>query len=503
MKKAIKTIFTHSTNVGFFLVAIIILSVFSFQYPLTSKLPLGNDAPTHIQNARYPISAPPFSTVADRFAPFKTTYRLSSSLFALARFLPFSWPQRFMIWMALGHLLTGLLLGYLLRKFAGLIPAFIGMVFWSISVVGVLSFVQIGFMPQLWSMIFLLLFFEKLHAKSKIGVGLSLIAMWFAHPGTFIVCALALVITLPQYIFSKLDRVNETACTWKRVTVSVASALLLILLFIAFKRWPSYIALETEFNVFRTISEILKSQIGIIVPFTPIGLIIFSRLNSISKFFRLYLVTFGALSIVLGFNSLLGIGILESRFFPFAIISIIIFGSIGIWKVLQTAFAFGPLRYLVLTVILAVAIFQGWHTAGAYFANPGIDKTYQQLQPNQVEVFGWIKQNLPSNAVIAQNDSLGDGVIRWLPVLTDRGTTNGGYLNKNSCADVMNLLTQSSATYMLYFKKFETMSTAYETNPLLFKKVYDTEEAVIYELPVKQAQNAEQIKIKPATLCAN
>lgn len=408
-----------------------------------------------------------------------------------------------MIWMALGHLLTGLLLGYLINKIAGIVPAFIGMVFWAVSIIGVLSFVQIGFLPQLWSMIFLLLFFERLHTKSKIGIGITFIAIWFAHPGTFIVCALALVITLPQYIFSKLYCAGKTRCTWKRVAVSAITALLLVLLFVIFKRWPTYITAENEFDVFRTIPEILKSQIGIIVPFVAIGFIVFLRDSFQPKFFRLFLTTFGIISIILGFNSLLGIGVLESRFFPFAVISIIIFGSIGIWKILQTALAFAPLRYLALTAILAVAIFQGWHTASAYFADPGIDKTYQQLQQNQVDVFDWIKQNLPISAVIAQNDSLGDGVIRWLPVLSERGTTNGGNLNKNSCAEIMNHLIQSNATHILYFKKFELTPRAYKTNPLLFKKIYDTENAAIFELPTRQALNAKQAKINPTTLCAN
>ena len=157
----------------------------------------------------------------------------------------------------------------------------------------------------------------------------------------------------------------------------------------------------------------------------------------------------------------------------------------------------------MLAAILFVAIFQGWHTAAAYFADPGIDNTYQQLQDSQVKVFNWIKQNLPTNTVIAQNDSLGDGVIRWLPTISDRGTVNDKHLNTNSCPVIMEHLLKSNTTHILYFKKFEPIANAYETNPMLFKKVYDTEDAIIFELPVKQALNAEQMKINPATLCAN
>jgi hypothetical protein len=126
---------------GLMFIGLLILTIFSFQYPFMAKIPLGNDDPTHIQTARYPFIAPAFSSVSKKLSVFKSTYPLSEVLFTLARFLPFSWSQRFMIWMALGHLLSGIALGYLLKKIAGTGPAVVGMIFWAISAIGVLCFI--------------------------------------------------------------------------------------------------------------------------------------------------------------------------------------------------------------------------------------------------------------------------------------------------------------------------------------------------------------------------
>lgn len=490
-------------NIVLLSIGVLILLVSSFQYPFTAKIPLGNDTPTHIQNARYPFSAPARRDVAERFAPLRTNYQLSSSLFVLARFLPFTWPQRFMIWMALGHLLTGLILGYLLKKIAGTIPALIGMVLWASSIFGVLMFAQIGFMPQLWSMIFLLIFAERLYARSPIGAGIALIAIFFAHPGTFVVCALALAITLPQYIFSKFYCPETNRCLFKRITVTILSALLLLLFLFFYKNWPIYIALEKDVGIFRTLSYVLTSQIGIIIPLVPIGFLAFVKNHLLPKYFRIFLSTFGVISIVLGFNSLLGLGSLESRFFPYAIISIIIFGSLGLDVCLQYAFSFAPLRHLVLFLILSIVAFQGWHTTVSYIANPETDKSYQHLQEKQMQVFQWIKQNLPENAVIAQNNSLPDGVVRWLPVISDRGMVGEDYLNKNTCPKILQLLPSTNATHSIFFTKYETLPGAYENNPLLFKKIYDSNDAVIYEFPKKLVNDIINMKIDPSTLCVN
>jgi hypothetical protein len=481
----------------------LMLVVFSFQYPFTAKIPLGNDTPTHIQIARYPISAPAYRDVAESFAPLKTCYQLPSSLFVLARFLPFTWPQRFMIWMALGHLISGLILGYLLKKIAGTIPALIGMILWASSVFGVLMFAQIGFMPQLWSMIFLLFFLERIQARSPIGAGVALIAIWFSHPGTFVVCALALAITFPQYIFSKFYCPKTDKCLSKRIIITLLSSLSLLLFLFFFKNWPTYITFEKDLGIFRTLSYILTSQIGIIIPLVPIGFFAFVKNHSLPQYFKIFLSTFGVISIVLGFNSLLGLGSLESRFFPYAIISVIILGSIGLEVCLRYAFSFAPLRYLVLFFILSIVAFQGWHTAVSYITNPETDKSYQHLQEKQMQIFQWIKQNLPENAVIAQNDSLPDGVVRWLPAISDRGMVPANYLSKNFCPTIMQHLLKSNATHVLFFTKYEKIPSVYATNSKLFEKIYDNNEAIIYKLPIAQAKNLNDLKLNPATLCAN
>jgi hypothetical protein len=492
-----------SGNIVLLSVGVLVLFIFSFQYPFTAKIPLGNDTPAHIQNARYPFSAPAHREVAEHFAPFKTNYQLSSSLFVLARFLPFSWPQRFMIWMALGHLISGLILSYLLKKIAGTIPALIGMILWASSVFGVLMFAQIGFMPQLWSMIFLLFFMERLQARSPTGAGVALIAVWFTHPGTFIICTLALVITLPQYIFTKTYCLSKNICLPIRIIITVLSSFLLLLFLFFYKNWPLYIAAEQALGVFRTLPFMLISQIGIIIPLVPIGFFIFLKNHSLPLYFRVFLSTFGVISIVLGFNSLLGLGILESRFFPYAIITTTILGSIGFDACLRYAFPLAPLRHLILFFVLSIVTFQGWHTAVSYITNPNTDKTYQHLQEKQIQIFRWIKQNLPNNAVIAQDDPIPDGVVRWLPVISDRGTVNSRRLLKDYCPSILQNLIETNATHIIFFTNYENIPDVYKANPQLFKEIYNNNEAIIYELPTTQVTELYNQKINLNTLCAS
>jgi hypothetical protein len=205
------------------------------------------------------------------------------------------------------------------------------------------------------------------------------------------------------------------------------------------------------------------------------------------------------MSIVLGLNSILGIGVLESRFEPFMIISIIVFGSLGLVEILKHVFSSSFLRYLVLTAILLIACFQGWNATAYYLAHRENNKAYQHLSPSQEEVFQWMKENLPTNAVVAQSDPLPDGIVRWLPVISDRGSFNTKIFTEKSCAELMEEMVKLPTTHVIFFTKYQVVPDFYQNNPQLFKLLYDKNDSLIFQLPIEQIKNSNDKN----TLCTN
>lgn len=489
------------TEKTFLLAGLIVLTIFSFQYPFTARLPLGNDTPTHIQIGRYPFSAPPNRNVSEKNAALRTNYQLSSLSFSLTRIFPFSWPKRFMIWMALGHLFSGILLGYLLRKIAGPIISMIGMILWGISAIGVLVFAEIGFMPQLWSMTALLLFLEMLRRESYFGAALMGLVMWFAHPGTFVVAALTIAVTMPQLLVDILFPRSQKKKIYKTLATILLLALAALLL-IYYKNWPSYIAYERFPGVFRDLFSLLSSPIGFMLPLSPMGFFIFINNVSLPTYFRIFLASFGVSSFVLGFNSLVGIGILESRFIPFAIISLIIFGSIGFYETLKLAFAFKVLRFSVLTIVLFVASFQAWHSSAYYLKNPGINKSYRHLSSEQEKSYLWMKNNLEHDSVIAHNNVLPDEGIKWMTVITELGNHYSPTLFKDSCEKTLSTISKENNTHAIFFTEYQKIPEYYPEKSQLFKKIHHENKIEIYELPYKIAKDAAFNQKNPSVLCS-
>jgi hypothetical protein len=146
------------------LVALSCLIAPAIQYPLSTTFPVGGDAAPHIATVQHILTKPIYSISRIAHSWYPATY----ILFSLNAFIPFiSWTQLYPWWMALGQILTGLAIGLLIFRISGLRAAIIGIALWGMTPIALTSFFEDATMAQLWSLPWLVLFFEAVAMNSK------------------------------------------------------------------------------------------------------------------------------------------------------------------------------------------------------------------------------------------------------------------------------------------------------------------------------------------------
>lgn len=454
------------------ILGIILLFVLAFQYPFSVTVPIGGDAPSHVATAQHLKLL------------LVSPYRLSSLLFAAMGALPMSWLFRFTVFMAIGYTLSGLLLALLLRKIADNLTATLGLVFWAVSVWDVLPFYRDGTLAQLWSIPFLLLFFYAASTQRKKLLFVAWVCLYFAHPATFAIVSLVLLLITPYHAIK-----TKYGGIIMPLLATTALAFLGILIFFLFPKYFPYSNIS-EFVKYISIKDFLETRVGTLFFLAPLGLLAFFSNNKLNIFTKQLLLGFAVLSFFTTFNSLLGVGAWERRFAPYFILSLIIFGAIGLSSVLKEAI---PQKFLLFVVVLFLSISlasHAWLSSAGYYRHFNGDRA--SLHSDELKAYQWIDVNLPAKAVVLQTLNRGRG-IEWLSVFSKRNNYVLDYQPVHysllaSCAEILKDLPKikTKITYAIFYTWTERPPQSYLQNPAIFPLIYKNPEVEIYKLPTSE-----------------
>lgn len=337
--------------------SLILLIILAVQYPFSVTLPIGSDAVFHttiMQTlADYPITS--WSLWKQLWYPGVYV------IFAPATLLTFlDWPTRFIWWMVLGHVASGLALAWLLKRLANWSAAAASLGLWALTPIIATPFFEDGTLAQLWSLPFLFLTYERI-IKGKylaaIMVGFFTIT---THPMTALVMLTSLAVSyavssaVRYYLLTRSQQLAHLAAGLISVVL-----LLVLLMFLA----TSNTEIFTErFEKSSYFSEIIA---GSFLPWTILSVVGFLFLSQ--QYLKshpltvILLANFTLLSWLLAANHLLGLGIWTKRFAPYLVAATIILAAYALPSLLRRSLPNNFLRFTFYCVLFASLAVGLWH----------------------------------------------------------------------------------------------------------------------------------------------
>lgn len=463
--------------------SVIVLVAFSFQYPAVMPSPIGGDAAIHVRRTMD--------------GTMGSVYPLSMALFSAgARIIPASWETSFVVWMALGHVATGLAIGLILYRIGGKWPAVFGMLFWSAATMNVLPFFRAATMPQLWSMVFLLLTIERFIKGSVWWGALALVATYFAHPVSFAVGALVAALALPTlFTFRWLPDVFPRRTIALGITLLSGGAVLMI--FLLFPSTFPFADLAWD-EPWHNMLRLLSTHFGPVLLLAPVGAVIFAVQRRTPLPSRLVLLVFGTLSVMLSLNDTFGGDIPVKRFIPYGIATAAIFGALGMYHLVSGISPHRWAKGVLTALMLAILLTNGWNIAqSAYqeFASGcTVPYTCPAVRHAEREAYEWIHANLPEDAVMVVAEGRGRAT-EWIPVLAERNVAAPRFsgqwadtLLTGSCADMFAIIARDkqTATHAVLYKTGDIIPQLFTDYPNLFSTIYENEDVIIIAFPNKE-----------------
>lgn len=383
------------SEIVLYIIAIACLLATAIQYPLSTTFPIGGDDAAHISTVQHIFTNPLYSL--NKIA--NSWYPVAYILFSINALIPHAnWPIIFSWWMALGQIVTGCALGFFAYRLSGPKASAIAIALWAMTPITMTSFFEDGTMAQLWSLPWIILFFERMLVKSYKGMALFAFLALFSHPITALVLICTLAIS--AMIFDK--RVALLAI----VITSVAGVIIY---------FRQDILQISSHEASRYIPELLH---GFYLPWLLAALYGWFCIIQKHKENALLLTTLGSflsISFLLGANDLLGIGFWTNRLDAYLLIFVIVAGSIGFATVLKNLKA--PIFATCIASFLCIGL-----TMSAFHDNENIYKryespsTYTRIHPQELESLTWMNNNLPMNATIFTSGETRN--YEWIPVLT-------------------------------------------------------------------------------------
>lgn len=456
-----------TTTIFVFLVPVLMLLVFSFQYPFSVDVPIGGDAPSHIMNA----------TNLKRF--IKSPYPLSSLILSSTHILPWAWTTRFNFAMATGFALSGFVLAFFLNKIGGKTPAIIGMMFWSISAWDILPFFRDGTFAQLWSMPFLILFYWSAMKKRLHIMLLIIFLLYFLHPATFFVALLSLILSFPILATEFFNMSKSTSI----ILVIIFGFCITTLLFI----FPTFFpySQSPDNNTYLSYKDLIESRIGILTLLSLVGLFFFLTKKT-NYYFKSLFITYLLISFFVSLNSLWGIGSWERRFFPYFAFVLIFLGSLGLADLLREFFPLKVVRITVFLFLMLPLCLNAWLVFKGYYRIFNTDRS--AMRKTEQAAYEWLKNNTDKNSMVLQTLDRGRGV-EWLPVIAKRNNFVVNYQpsNLDILKDCNYLITKNAKlglTHALFYQWTEKIPDYIKNDDKLFPLVFKNSEVSIFELPI-------------------
>ncbi len=468
-----------------------LLLAFSLQYPLSADFPLGGDAAIHITTAQTVLNtaAEPRETIS---LLRQSKYPLSHFLLAGTRLLPLSWPDRFMWWAAAGQALAGLALGGLLWRVADWRAAAAGMIIWALSAVGVGNHFEDGTIPQLWSLVFMILAFERLAAGSGRGMLVLTALALAAHFLTGLVLVLALTMgtaavlplrrRLPAADATQAGLPARQAVMMKYLLLITAAVLVFALYrLLAGISWPAVGQQSADFFLL----DVLRSKFApwVVISLPGLALLVNHLRRRLPA--TTVLLSFLWLSLLLTNNSALtGSGMWENRFRTYLIVSISLAAGLALPKLVRAALPWRPARAVFVVLLLASFSFTTWRDNSAvygYYNNPD---NRARLHPQVRAAIDWMDLSLPAGSYVASSGAT--RYAEWIPALS--GLRWGALDYSHPLLGGLGESTQPNPdaypySHLIFLKHHEDLPYYLNQSPENYKIVYENQSVVIIKLP--------------------
>ncbi len=302
--------------------------------------------------------------------------------------------------MAIGQILTGIAIGVLVYRLAGLQASAFAIGLWAITPIAMTSFFEDGTMAQLWSLPWTILFLERMAAKSFKGMTLFALLSIFSHPVTAFILLGTLVIT--------------AMISDRRIFFLVLFASIIPITIIYVRKSILFIPFSHESSIH--IFELLH---GFYFPWLIAA--IYGWCCIIKKYSNnaLLLTGFGSflfIAFLLGANDYLGIGFWTHRVDVYLILFVVIAASVGVsslFKNLRTV-NFATLFSCLLIIGLTLSVFHDNENIYKRYESPS---TYSRIHPQELAALAWMNTHLPSSSVIFTSGETRN--YEWIPVLTN------------------------------------------------------------------------------------
>ncbi len=390
--------------------AVACLIATAIQYPLSTTFPMGGDAAAIILRVQHVFTDPlgTFENIRHSWYP------VSYILFSLNALNPFVyWPVAFSWWMALGQILTGAMLALLTYRIAGMRAAAISMAIWAMTPITMTSFFEDGTMAQLWSLPFILLFLERMYAKSIRGMVVAFILLFFSHPITAAVFIASTLVAFPNLLItptlaSTSEKNTRRILIWCFVASICAGAL-----FLSTREEIFHLDFTPEASKYSP--ELFQ---GFFLPWLLASIVGFFQISSHNKKTRLFLITltsFLVVSFLFAINDQLGIGFWTNRLNAYLLLCICIGAGVGFSSLqerLRSPLATGLLTLFLVTGICASV----FHDNQNIYRRSESPSTYSRIHPDELSAIEWMQKNIESTSTI-----LSSNVTRhyeWIPVLS-------------------------------------------------------------------------------------
>ena len=463
--------------------ALTLLLIFSLQYPFSSSFPMGADANVYIQLAQRLMNAP--QAPNDALNVFKeSVYPLTHTLFTLSVILPTDWPTRFIWWASLGQILSGLALGLLLYRLNGWPSAAAGMAIWALTPITVNGHFEDGTIAQLWSLVFLLIFFERLLTRKYWGATAAFIATALSHPITGAVLVTSIFASTPLLINIIAQHTKNTLRTITYSLVFILSLLVPTIIFIL--KHPNALSIITTSAPYRTPIEYLDPPFGLFALIAPIGLFILIKKTPRLTFFSAILYTFIFFSILLALNNFIGVGVWAMRLHTYLILSIAILSSIALPTIINQALNKTSTKIIFLTLLFSALSLHYWQKTSHVYAWYEEPSNHGRLLAEERLAMDWMEDNLITGSYIISSQTTRHS--EWIRVFTRfplaHITSNDPLLYLKD-QELHDFAYNHNGTQLIVFKYVEDIPEQILQHPEWFPVIYNTKAIAIIAMPYK------------------
>jgi len=381
------------------------------QYPGSTTFPIGGDAAAHISVAQTLLH--PSSTDEVLITLKTSNYPLSQLMFASTGVVPANWPQRFTWWMTSGHIMVGLALAALLWRISSWRAAAAGLAIWALTPIGIGTHFEDATAPQLWSLFFLLLTFERLAANSLFGTLLMLAATAYAHFLSGFILILSLVIGT-VLLFPVRARLAP------KQTKLIKYLGILIGLLVIFALYKLLTGVELPFIENQSedffLIDILKSKFAPWLVLAIPGLAILVSKLRFSLPAAASLLSFIWLSFLLTTNSSLNVGIWENRFSTYFVVSVCLAAGLALPTLVKTTFNHRWLSGVFILLLFGSLATITWRENDNVYSYYESAQNRARLHPEVQAAITWANDNLPADSFIVSSSA--SRQTEWIPVLT-------------------------------------------------------------------------------------